>query len=194
MKSEYDQQADTFLTANGLKMRITLSDSKTPTWEPHGHHYRVTLSRAPSASRYYGGTRRAAINDLFVASNNGGHCKAVQITDEGIQGVNIFTGEECWSFSGDCDFLKSGASRLTFDFFGSIADAKSGKALTPYSVLACISSDAYTPETFKDWCAEYGDSPDSLKALQTFRRCSAFAKRLRAFFTPSELEQLSEIR
>ena len=84
--------------------------------------------------------------------------------------------------------------RLTFDFWGSIKDAEDGiKTVSPYSVLACISGDAYTPETFKDWCAEFGDSPDSIKALQTFRRCSAFAKRLRAFFTEAELEQLQEI-
>lgn len=54
--------------------------------------------------------------------------------------------------------------------------------------------DAHTPETFKDWCDEYGDDPDSLKALQTFRRCNTFANRLRAFFTPAELDQLSEIQ
>jgi len=84
--------------------------------------------------------------------------------------------------------------RLTFDFWSSIADAEKGvKTVSPYSVLACISGDAYTPETFKDWCSEFGDSPDSIKALQTFRRCSAFAKRLRAFFTEAELEQLQEI-
>jgi hypothetical protein len=60
-------------------------------------------------------------------------------------------------------------------------------------VLACISGDAYTPETFADFCAEYGYESDSIKSLQTFRRCSAFAKRLRAFFTGAELEQLQEI-
>lgn len=68
-------------------------------------------------------------------------------------------------------------------------------AATPsaYDVLACISSDAYTPETFTDFCAEYGYEADSIKALQSYRRRDRFAKRLQAFFTADELEQLSEI-
>lgn len=78
-------------------------------------------------------------------------------------------------------------NRLTFDFW-------SGSQPTPYSILACISSDAYTPDTFEEYCSEYGDNPDSLKAKQTFNRCASFARRLRAFFTPAELEQLSEIQ
>jgi hypothetical protein len=90
--------------------------------------------------------------------------------------------------------LSKPAARLTFDFWGSIADAEKGiQTVSAYSVLACISGDAYTPETFADFCAEYGYESDSIKALQTFRRCSAFAKRLRAFFTEAELEQLQEI-
>jgi type II secretory pathway component GspD/PulD (secretin) len=72
-------------------------------------------------------------------------------------------------------------------------ETKGIKTVRPYDVLAGISGDAYTPETFADFCAEYGYESDSIKALQTFRRCSAFAKRLRAFFTEAELEQLQEI-
>ena len=90
--------------------------------------------------------------------------------------------------------LSKPAARLTFDFWGSIADAEKGiQTVSAYSVLACISGGAYTPETFADFCGEYGYESDSIKALQTFRRCSAFAKRLRAFFTEAELEQLQEI-
>lgn len=90
--------------------------------------------------------------------------------------------------------IKDKGARLTFDFWGSINDAKNGKHPTPYGVLACISGDVHCPETFADFCAEYGYETDSIQALQTFRRCSAFAKRLRAFFTEAELEALSEIQ
>ena len=144
-KSEYDQQAEQFLTTNGVKFRATLSDTKTPAWSDngkHGHHYRVTLSKPAHRHDFYA-------------------CK----------------------------------HRLTFDFWSSIKDAENGiKTVTPYSVLACISGDAYTPETFADFCADYGYESDSIKALQTFRRCNAFAKRLRTFFTEAELEQLQEIQ
>jgi len=85
--------------------------------------------------------------------------------------------------------------RLVFDFWGSIADAEKGITdVSAYDVLACISGDAYAPESFEDFCAEYGYDTDSIQALQTFRRVDRFAKRLRAFFTESELEQLAEIR
>ena len=151
--SQYDQQAETFLTSNGIKFRATISDTKTPAWSDkgkHGHHYRVTLSSGTRAT----GKR----------NENGG-----------------------------VSFRKG--SRLTFDFWSSIADAEKGiQTVKPYDVLACISGDAYTPETFKDFCGDYGYEQDSIKALQTFRRCSAFAKRLRTFFTDAELEQLQEIR
>lgn len=148
--NEYDQQAERFLTSNGIKFRATLSDTKAPAWSDngkHGHHYRVTLSKAQAPQ----------------------------------------TGERLCT--------APGSTRLTFDFWSSIADAEKGiKTVRPYDVLACISGEAYTPDTFADFCAEYGYEPDSIRALQTFRRCSAFAKRLRAFFTAAELEQLQDIQ
>lgn len=153
--SEYDQQAETFLTSNGLKFRATLSDTKTPQWaegEKHGHHYRVTISRPSDASQLY----REAV-DNFPQSMR--------------------------------------PNRLVFDFWSSIADAEKGiETVKPYDVLACISGDVHTCDHFEGFCDEMGYERDSIKALQTFRRCSAFAKRLRAFFTPAELEQLSQIQ
>lgn len=90
---------------------------------------------------------------------------------------------------------KTRPPRLVFDFWSSIADAEKGiKTVTAYDVLACISGDMNCPETFKDFCGDYGYEEDSIKALQTFRRCASFGKRLRAFFTPQEIEELSEIQ
>lgn len=206
--SKYDQQAETFLTSNGLKFRATLSDTKTPQWaegEKHGHHYRVTISRERP-------------DRLRECSK----CGPV---------VN-WTCPKCVTPTHQIPM----PSRLVFDFWGSIADADKLKVAVPrlqnlqlqrqnvdqwskntfdlnfgeemkareravaechpsaYDVLACISSDVYCPETFAEFCADYGYEADSIKALQTFRRCSAFAKRLRAFFTAEELSQLSEIQ
>lgn len=148
--SQYDQQAESFLTRNGIKFRAVLSDSKAAPWhkagEKSGHHYRVTLSKGKPCTPDY-------------------------------------TGNVCSSY------------RLAFDFWGSIADAQAGiKTISAYDVLACISGDVNCPDTFKDYCAELGSDEDSITALQQFRRCSAFAKRLKAFFTAAELEQLAEIQ
>lgn len=87
------------------------------------------------------------------------------------------------------------SKRLVFDFWSIIADAEKGiETVSAYSVLACISRDSNCPEAFADFCGEYGYETDSIKALQTFRRCASFRKRLRGFFTASELEKLAEIQ
>ena len=84
--------------------------------------------------------------------------------------------------------------RLVFDFWGSAHDADEHKHPSIYQILSCIGSDIHTPDTFEDYCAEYGESADSLKALQTFRKCARFARRMREFFTESERKELAEIR
>lgn len=85
--------------------------------------------------------------------------------------------------------------RVTFDFWSSIADLEAGiETVDAYSVLSCISGDVNCPDTFKDFCGEYGYGEDSIQALQTFRRCASFGRRLRAFFTEQEIAELEEIR
>jgi hypothetical protein len=83
---------------------------------------------------------------------------------------------------------------LTFNFWDSIANDQKGIRPSAYSVLACISSDQYCPDTFKDFCSDYGYDTDSIKVLKTFKVCSKFARRIRNFFTETELEELSEIQ
>jgi len=83
---------------------------------------------------------------------------------------------------------------LRFDFWGSVNDANEGKHPTAYGVLACISSDAFCPDTFADFCSEYGYDEDSRKAEKLFAKCARFGLQLREFFTMNELEELAEIR
>lgn len=84
-------------------------------------------------------------------------------------------------------------ARLVFDFWGSINDRKAGDNPTAYDILAYLSSDSTCPETFADFCAEYGYKEDSRKAFATFKCCATFGKRLRAFFASDELAALAEI-
>lgn len=136
MKSEYKKQADEFLARNGIKLRATLSDTKSPAWadgDKFGHHYRVTLSKP--------------------------------------------------------------GKRVVFDFWGSVKDMEDGRdEVGAYDVLACISGDVSCPDSFDQFCQEFGYDHDSIKALQLFRRCSRFASRLQEFFTSQEIEQLQEIQ
>lgn len=93
---------------------------------------------------------------------------------------------------------KDYGKRLTFDFWASIADAGKGiREASAYDVLSSVSCDASAfndYDSFEAFCDNFGYDRDSIKALQTYRRGSAFGKRLRAFFTERELEQLAEIQ
>jgi hypothetical protein len=82
---------------------------------------------------------------------------------------------------------------LSFSFWDSISAKEKGETPTSYDALACISGDVNCPDTFADFCGEFGYEEDSRKALATFKRCAAFGKRLRAFFTETERAELSEI-
>lgn len=106
---------------------------------------------------------------------------------------------------------QSAPDPLTFDFWSSYAGShepsrghwlkgagrlpNGGKRPRPYDVLACASSEIDCPETFADWCADYGYDADSIRARDTWERCAEFATRLRAFFaTDAEREALAEIQ
>lgn len=92
------------------------------------------------------------------------------------------------------EFIADSQRRISFPFWNSWSDVHENKPLRAYSVLACISSDIYTPETFEDFCAEYGYDADSRKAEKLFKRADRFARRLRAFFTEEEQNELAEIQ
>ena len=89
---------------------------------------------------------------------------------------------------------RKGGGRLGFDFWNSVNDVQNGKEPTAYDVLACISGDVFCPETFKDFCGEYGYDEDSREALTTFPLVDRFARRLRKFFNEAERNELGEIR
>jgi hypothetical protein len=86
---------------------------------------------------------------------------------------------------------RAGNHPISFSFWGSIADKRAGEHPTAYDVLACISHDTYCPDTFDEFCAEYGYNKESRKARATWKHCVAFSQRLQAFFTHEEVEHLS---
>ena len=91
--------------------------------------------------------------------------------------------------------LKQGKKRVSFDFFDSINNYEKGiKELNAYSVLACCSSEIYCPDTFKDFCDEFGYDYDSRKAEKTFKSLKKFSNKLQKFFSSKEMrDSLSEI-
>jgi hypothetical protein len=83
---------------------------------------------------------------------------------------------------------------LTFDFWGSYNDKQHRRKPSAYSVLACISGDAYCPDTFEMFCSEYGYDEDSRKAEAIFKRALEFSRKLNDFFSEEEIEKLGEIQ
>lgn len=245
--NDYDKQAQDFLAKFGIKFRATLSDSKTPAWadgKPHGHHYRVTLSK--SEGKTFVPKFRKIINPSLRSGKEPMVSGGVHFTKSGALKEVKATDAKWFEFVTIEETTRREASRLTFDFWGSVADmeqlAKATKALNDYNrrqnvlaasanrsagkpgtrrpdsdslqcavrrglekqiqeaqvsaydVLACISSDVNCPDSFEDYCSEFGESVDSIRALQTFRRCSRFSSRLKQFFTDEEITALQEIQ
>ena len=48
-------------------------------------------------------------------------------------------------------------------------------------------------ENFHDWCANYGYSDDSIKAMNTYKACLEVAVALRKHFSPDTLRQVREL-
>jgi hypothetical protein len=98
--------------------------------------------------------------------------------------------------------LKHENRRVSFDFFDSIIRFEKGeKELDAYSVLACCSSDYNCPETFEDFCSEFGyDAHDSYtgkknqQSAQTFAALKKQSAKLQKFFNTEEMQDdLSKI-
>lgn len=207
VKSEYDTQAEAFLTDHGLKFRATLSDSKTPAWaddEKHGHHYRVTISHKADVPRESPGASRRLTFDFWGSIADAEKLatatrrkkeltESIKNAEYHLSPIQAHGFPRNELLSQDAANKREHLADLKARLAGVEKDAQDAHP-SAYDVLACISSDACAPETFADFCDVYGYERDSIKALQTFRRASAFAKRLRQFFTEAELSALTEIR
>lgn len=92
--------------------------------------------------------------------------------------------------------FKKGKKRVSFDFFDSISNYEKGiKELDAYSVLSCCSAEINCPETFEDFCAEYGYDEDSRKAEKTFKSLKKPSNKLQKFFDSEEIrDDLTEIQ
>lgn len=74
----------------------------------------------------------------------------------------------------------------SFSYYGSHKDAESYikgirkyRDTIVYSVLCSVGLDVHCPETFEDFCADYGYDEDSREAFQLFEACAKHARELR---------------
>lgn len=111
--------------------------------------------------------------------------------------------EQSW----DCDqwrvTINSGAGFHTFDYFTGLGlrhkargswDTPKPKKPKVADVLHSLIMDASAAdENFYDWCATYGYSDDSIKAMSTYKTCLETAQALRKHFSPDTLRTVREL-
>lgn len=92
--------------------------------------------------------------------------------------------------------LKKCKRRVSFDFFDSAHNFQKGiKELDAYLVLACCSSEFHCPDTFGEFCGDFGYETDSWNAHNTFKALRKMSKKLQKFFDTEEMrDDLSEIQ
>jgi hypothetical protein len=88
--------------------------------------------------------------------------------------------------------IKTARGQYTGTFGQSIACQ--GEEPRAYDILSCIGADAYSPDTFEDFCAEFGYDTDSRKAEKIFHTVQKEVAGLRRIFTDKQIEQLSAIQ
>ena len=86
--------------------------------------------------------------------------------------------------------LIKGGKQYTFEFGQSIAEGNNEPTL--YDVLTCLTK--YDPETFEDFCNNYGYDNDSRAAEKVYKAVVKEFKNMQRLFTTEELELLTIIR
>lgn len=101
---------------------------------------------------------------------------------------NHFAGDEQKRFIFNCTLTRNG-KKFTLDFGQSIAAEDTPP--TMYDILSCLTK--YNPETFEDFCGEYGYNTDSINALNTYKAVKREFNGVNRLFN-DVLEELQEIQ
>lgn len=86
---------------------------------------------------------------------------------------------------------KANGKKFRFGFYNSFNDALTNTDPTPYDVLVCIGK--YIPDSFEEFCNEFGYDSDSIKAYKMWKASLSQYKKECEFFTEDELEELGYI-
>ena len=99
--------------------------------------------------------------------------------------------------------FKRGKKKMSFDFFDSVNNYLKGiTELDAYSALTCCSSELYCPDTYEEFCSEYGYSAYDVdtgkkdkNSAATFRALKKMSDKLQKFFDSKEMrDDLLEIQ
>lgn len=63
---------------------------------------------------------------------------------------------------------------------------------TEYAILSCITKN--NPETFKNFCQDYGYNEDSIQALEIYKKVQDEWYNIERLYSPKEIEMLQEVQ
>lgn len=105
----------------------------------------------------------------------------------------VFRGGKCWDMSDGCFqnwnnykiYVKNNETwkSTSFDFWASIANPELETEYNILNAFRCFVDDAIAGEMdFPSFCADFGCSEDSIKALKIWKSCQRSSKKLRRIF------------
>jgi len=178
--SEYDEQAQKFLsdTKTDIKIEFLKHDKHFLNEEETRDIYKITLKRGSREFSFNFGQSTAESGFKLINENNNKEIKYI------------------W-FSELTYLQDRNKEKLRKDIINKIGNLgcfklEFGKEPSAYDVLACLTT--YDPETFKDFCNEFGYDNDSIKADKVYIGVVNEFKSLQGLYSDEELEKLGEIQ
>lgn len=171
--TEYDQQAIDFLESTGTKLDIK---------------YLYTGSYFPDD------TDQRDIYQFTLTNDKGSYSAQFGDSLNNTKLNHFRTTKRTCDYKEDYAFCK--ANKIPVSASGRIM-VSAQKRVNPsaYDILACL--DSYVPDTFEEFCSEYGYNEQPLsdhnKVMSIYLKCKEQASGLKAIFSESELYQLTEI-
>ena len=168
--TEYQQKAVDFLKKADASMEIRfLGLSNNPNWrEPNVYRntydFKITTPRGFMTGTFYDSIHDTEISRMTVKD----YAKSLYRAE-----YNVLRPHE----RNDC--------RLA------LKKAQEEARPNEYDILACLTK--YDPETFEDFCSEFGYDEDSRSAEQIYLACVKEYKQLTRIFTVAQMEELREI-
>ena len=86
--------------------------------------------------------------------------------------------------------LKKEGKSYSFKFGQSIAEK--GEIPTAYTVLSGLTK--YEPDTFENFCSDFGYDTDSRKAEKTYKAVLKEWENINRLYTPGQIEKMQEIQ
>jgi hypothetical protein len=177
--TDYDKQAAEFIAATGLKITKAYQGHRPyfPDDKEQRAVWSITFER--DGRKSYTFTFGQSITDSYTIYDERAYPRKLKQWPWGINTK--------WPKS-YAEALASGNGKVGDRY--TIRQVKTEPS--DYSVLTAI--ERITPETFEEFCGEYGFDTDSRAALDTFLKVQEQAAAIARLFTPDELERLAEMQ